>query len=331
MLQLILFVLLFHFETLAQGTKDPSTETNIPDGLVMLSREGHFSQHAFIVDKSKRTLSVYENKNGKLNLISEYPADIGKKDGPKTKENDLKTPVGIYFLQKELTQPEIPFDLYGSLAFTTDYPNIFDKRDYKTGYGIWLHAVPDTIPLTRGSRGCVVVRDDVIKNLKSYVRHYQTPILIYDQVNYVNESQHLENKKNFLQHIEDWRLAWQNHDVDTYIKYYDDTFRNDQMNFRQWYRHKKKLKKIYSYIKVELSEPLILRNEDQVVLRMIQRYESDLHKDYGIKTIHARWSPDVGFKIIREDWSPLIDPMAEDSDPKKEQLEPQAALVTDPF
>lgn len=281
-----------------------------PTGLIALSGEPQFASFSFVVDKAKRTLYVYEWKDQDLNLIAEYPTDMGKKTGDKTKENDHRTPVGIYFLQKEMTQPEIPFGLYGNLAFSTDYPNIFDKRDAKTGSGIWLHAVPDSVPLTRGSRGCVVVRNDVIKLLKKYVRLEQTPMMIMDEVKYFTKEEHETQKTRFLTEFENWRKAWETYDVDTYIKYYDQTFKNDQMNYKQWYNHKKRLKALYSYIKVYLGPPLILQNKDQVVIRTIQRYESNLHKDYGEKTIHARFNPEVGFQIIREDWKPLMEPLA---------------------
>jgi murein L,D-transpeptidase YafK len=291
-------------------TEAAPAEKKYPAGLIALSSEPQFANFSFVVDKSKRTLTVYEWKDNDLNAIAEYPTDIGKKMGEKTKENDQRTPVGIYFLQKEMTQPEIPFGLYGNLAFSTDYPNIFDKRDAKTGSGIWLHAVPDSVPLTRGSRGCVVVRNAVIKLLKKFVRLEQTPVLIMDEVKYFSKEEHDAQKNRFLTEFEKWRTAWEKQDVDTYIKYYDPTFKNDQMNYKQWYRHKKKLKELYSYIKVELGPPLILQNKDQVVIRTIQRYESNLHKDYGEKTIHARYSPEVGFQIIREDWKPMLEPIA---------------------
>jgi murein L,D-transpeptidase YafK len=305
---------------------EASAEKKYPAGLIALSSEPQFASFSFMVDKSKRTLYVYEWKNEDLNVIAEYPTDMGKKSGEKTKENDHRTPVGIYFLQKEMTQPEIPFGLYGNLAFSTDYPNIFDKRDAKTGSGIWLHAVPDSVPLTRGSRGCVVVRNDVIKILKKYVHLEQTPVLIFDEIKYLNKDDYSAQKKRFLTDFENWRNAWETQDVDTYIKYYDSTFRNDQMNYKQWYRHKKKLKDLYTYIKVNLGPPLILQNKDQVVIRTIQRYESNLHKDFGEKTIHARLSPEVGFQIIREDWKPMVDPLAsKDSEGKNAATEKQPA------
>jgi murein L,D-transpeptidase YafK len=278
-----------------------SAEELYPSGLISVGNE---SKVVFIVDKTRRFLRVYEFANGRPKLTAEYPSDIGKKNGDKERANDYRTPTGIYFLQKKLTQPEIPFSLYGSMAFTTDYPNVFDKRDAKGGSGIWLHAVPDTVPLTRGSRGCVVVRDEVVKKLDSIIRLKETPLVIYDQLDEVNDQEFEKERSKYLAFFEEWRKAWEQEDVDTYMKFYDETFKNAEMNYKQWYNHKKKLKGLYKYIKVTLSEPLIVRNRNQVVIRTMQSYESDLHRDYGLKTIHARWSPNSGFKIIREDWEP---------------------------
>jgi murein L,D-transpeptidase YafK len=278
------------------------SETVYPDNLIALSSDPHFSSYAFVVDKSARLLKVYKITGEVITLVEEHPTDIGKMTGDKEKANDHKTPVGIYFLMERKTQPEIPFSEYGSLAFTTDYPNIFDKRIAKGGSGIWLHAVPDSVPLTRGSRGCVVVRNDVIQRLAGFIQLGQTPLLIAEKITYLNQKDYLSQKNKYLEQFEKWRTAWEKNDVDTYIQFYDPTFKNNEMNYRQWYRHKKKLKDLYKYIKVSLFPPVVLRNRNQVVIRTAQRYESDLHQDFGEKTIHASFADDTGFKIIREDW-----------------------------
>lgn len=277
----------------------------IPSGLISVSEEMYSNSPLFVVDKTKRTLRVYGWKNGVPQLEAEHAADIGKRAGDKEKENDHRTPVGIYFLEKKLTPPEIPFDLYGSKAFTTDYPNIFDRRLQKSGSGIWLHAIPDTVPLTRGSRGCVVVRDQVIHSLSERILLGQTPLLIFDEVRYITQSEFEAEKSKFLTQFEQWRKAWETSDVPTYMQYYDPTFKAGKMDYEKWANHKSKLKELYKFIKVELSTPTILRNKNQVVIRTLQRYKSDKHEDFGEKTIHASYSPDVGFRIIREDWKPL--------------------------
>ena len=303
------------------------TET-YPAGLISIPSDGHFSDSTFVVDKDARKPAVYKLQGDLPKKFAEHPADIGKNHGPKERANDYRTPVGIYFLGKELTQPEIPFDLYGNFAFVTDYPNVFDQRDAKTGKGIWLHAVPDKVPLTRGSRGCVVVRNDVIKDLRGMVKTEQTPMMISEQIDYLSEVEYKNQRASFLKHFEDWRSAWENQDVDKYMKYYDVSFRNDEMNFGQWYKHKKRLKQQYAYIKVQLSQPLILMNKDQVVIRSLQRYESNLHKDYGEKTIHARLSDETGFKIIREDWVTLPDPAITLAPMSQSAEIPRAAVTT---
>jgi murein L,D-transpeptidase YafK len=283
---------------------EPSLQTLYPAPLVSIPESSGFAEHILLVDKSTRTLKVYRAKGDLLELLESHPTDIGKNSGDKERANDHKTPVGIYFLMEKKQQPEIPFSLYGSLAFTTDYPNIFDKRTAKGGSGIWLHAVPDQVPLTRGSRGCVVVRNEVIQHLQKFVQLQQTPIVIADKVDYLTKEQYLQQKKEYLDNFEKWRLAWETSDVDTYMQFYDPTFRNAQMNYNQWQKHKAKLKKLYSFIKVSLTTPLILHSRQQVVVRTVQDYESNLHKDIGEKTIHAHYSDTTGFKIIREDWKP---------------------------
>lgn len=302
--------LLFGLTLVAQTFCFASTE--IPAGVITLSDESRFSQNIFLVDKTARTLSVFSWSDGKLKLDTTLPADIGKKNGAKKRENDHRTPEGIYFLLEKKTQPEIPFDLYGNLAFTTDYPNIFDMRDQKTGYGIWLHAVPDSTPLTRGSRGCVVVRNQTIKELQSIIKLNQTPILIYDKIPTISLEEWTAQRTKHLNFIEEWRTAWQSQDVDNYIKFYDESFnsgpQSGNMNVKQWYQHKKSLKTKYKFIKVEIGSPLILRNQDQVVIRFMQKYESDLHQDFGEKTIHAKYDPTTGFKIIRENWIRVNNP-----------------------
>ncbi len=300
----ILLVLLQSLAS-ANSSLESGTEALYPSQLINFPVSDRLSPYVFIVEKSKRTLSLYKIKDGFPIKEQEFPADLGKKPGPKQKENDHKTPVGIYFFQSKLTQPEIPFDLYGNTAFTTDYPNVFDRREAKTGHGIWLHAVPDNVPLTRGSRGCVVVRNDVIKKLPEYVTLKQTPIIITDEMTFLNKSSYTEQQKKFMGQIEEWRQAWISQDAKKYLSYYDETFRNNDMNFKQWSAHKTNLTNRYRFIKVDFGPLLVLRNGEQVVIRMSQHYESDQHKDFGEKTIHAYFNEQTGFKIIREDWKPI--------------------------
>lgn len=288
---------------LAQAQQLDSNQ--LPEGLYQIGTDPMFSNVAFVVDKSKRSLKVYSTDDkDDLKQIAEYPADIGKSDGNKIRSGDAKTPEGIYFLLNKLTSPSLDYSQYGSLAFTTDYPNVFDRREDKTGSGIWLHAIPDTVPLTRGSKGCVVVRDEVIKKLGNLVKLNETPILIFDQVRYVPADAHRDQRNKLLSFVENWKKDWESQDLDKYMAHYDETFKTKGYNFRQWFTHKRSLKEQYKYVKVQLSSPVILQNKNYLILKALQKYESDLHVDFGEKTIYAKIT-DKGIKIVREDWRPL--------------------------
>ncbi|UYL09729.1 L,D-transpeptidase family protein [Bdellovibrio sp. SKB1291214] len=276
----------------------------LPAPLLQISETEAFSKFVFLVDKEKRKLTVFERNGEQIKKVDEFPADIGKNGGNKTKRDDARTPEGIYFLEKRLTQPEIPFNLYGGLAFTTNYPNLFDKRENKTGSGIWLHAIPDTVPLTRGSRGCVVVRNEVIKKLADYVKLNETPILIFDHVSYVQKDEHEKRRVALNSFIEGWRQSWEAQDIDKYMSYYDSDFKAPGFNFASWKTHKSNLKKQYEFIKVHLSQPYIVAHNEQLLVKTLQRYESDKHIDYGVKTIYAIKAGDT-YKIIREEWAPF--------------------------
>ena len=275
-----------------------------PAPLLQISETEAFSKYVFLVDKEQRKLSVFERDGEEIKKVVEYPTDIGKNGGNKTKRDDARTPEGIYFLEKRLTQPEIPFNMYGALAFTTNYPNLFDRRLNKTGSGIWLHAIPDTVALTRGSRGCVVVRNDVIKKLADYIKLHETPILIFDHVNYVTKDEHEKRRTALTNFIEGWRQSWESQDIDKYISYYDADFKAPGFNLKTWKAHKANLKSKYEFIKVHLSQPYIVQHNDQLLVKTLQRYESDQHVDYGVKTIYAIKSGDT-YKIIREEWAPF--------------------------
>lgn len=275
-----------------------------PADLLQISSTEAFSKHVFLVDKSERKLLIFERSGETIKKLLEVSADIGKRDGNKTKQDDHKTPEGIYILQSKLTQPEIPFNLYGKMAFTTDYPNFFDRLAGKTGYGIWLHSIPEDIPLTRGSRGCVVVRNEVLDQIQSYIKLKETPLIIYDKIDYITKEEHESRRLKMGAYLDEWTKAWTSANIDKYMDFYDPRF--SAPGFRsltQWRRHKEGLKNRYKFIKVTLSQPFMLLHRDQMVIKTLQKYESDQHTDYGVKTIFASKVGD-NYKIVREEWTP---------------------------
>ena len=307
-----------------ESSRDANSTANLlPADLLQISNTEAFSKYVFLVDKKDRKLIVFERSGETLKKIDEVPADIGKNDGNKTKANDHKTPEGIYFFHSKLSQPQIPFSLYGKMAFTTNYPNLFDQRARKTGSGIWLHSIPEETPLTRGSRGCVVIRNNVLEKISSYIKLAETPIIIYDQIDYITKEEHSRRRLAMQQFLETWKSSWESKDLDKYLAFYDSTFSAPGFkSFDSWKNHKNRLKNRREFIKVTLSQPFMLIHRDQLIVKTLQKYESSEHVDYGIKTIYAQKSNDQ-YKIIREEWLPATEKGESLDNVKAAQVEPK--------
>jgi murein L,D-transpeptidase YafK len=282
---------------------------SVPAALIELGAGEYYSPYAFVVDKKSRVLSIWSQKDHALSQVATFPIDFGRGGGNKTKNGDLNTPEGIYFLMEKLEGPSLDFSQYGKRAFTTNYPNLFDERDGKTGNGIWLHAVPDNTPLTRGSRGCVVVRNDVILDISKYVKLHQTPLVIYGEVPQVSADTHTQLVKQLRGELDQWRTAWEGKDFAHYMEYYSANFESLGMNLNKWRKYKESLNQTYTSIQVKLSEPVIYNHGNHMVMRFLQAYQSDKKSDYGEKTLY--WSQEGNrWKIVAEQWNEVNSPVA---------------------
>lgn len=286
-----------------------------------------YSPFAFLVDKKARTLSVWKQEMEGWRKLASYPADLGKKEGVKTKRNDHRTPEGIYFLDQKLEGAGLDFNLYGARAFTTNYPNFFDRLEGKTGSGIWLHAVPDQTPLTRGSRGCVVVRNDAIIELSKYVDLGRTPMVIAERVEYVKPSEIAQRANEIEASLERWRQAWETKDIEAYISFYGEGFRAQKMDRADWKAYKARLNESYRQLSIKLSKPYIVAYRDRAVARFMQSYASDQHQDFGEKTLYLHKEGGT-FKIVGEDWAAESSRLAREAISSDGALAPEAATAS---
>ncbi len=279
----------------------PPPAGKIPSALVHLSKETKF---AFLVDKDHRTLTLWKNSQPP-SLVASYPTDMGRNKGNKLYRGDHKTPEGIYFFLETYEQPYLDFSLYGKRAFTMDYPNFFDRIEKKTGSGIWLHAIPDTQSLNRGSRGCVVVRNEVIEKLKDFISLRNTPIIVQNKVDYMTPKEWTQKSTEYLKWLQGWKEAWENKNIENYISFYDGQFKSMGMNLNKWKTFKESLNEKYSFIRVDLDHIDVFKHGEKYVFRFLQNYQSDQNKDVGQKHLYVKKDSEGQLKILGEDWSPL--------------------------
>lgn len=273
----------------------------VPDGVLRLGTGSYYSKNVVITDKKLRKVSVWKNEDGKLQKIKEYDNDLGKAEGDKVVEGDNKTPEGVFFFNEVLEGKQIPFQKYGVRAITTNYPNLFDKREKKTGYGIWLHGIPDEVGLQRGSEGCVVINNNAIMEISDFIELDNTAFLIEDQVNYISQEELTKKRTELEEFLKAWRLAWINKDIESYINHYSDSFYSARKNKEQWKAHKKKLNKVYDEIYVDFSDPVAYEVDNQIIVRTLQHYKSTYMDDFGEKRLYLERQED-GLKIVAETW-----------------------------
>ncbi len=101
-----------------------------------------------------------------------------------------------------------------------------------------------------------------------------------------------------------WLRAWQRKNLRAYIAYYDHRFRTGDMDRRAWRRHKAYLNRVYKKIRVRASDIRIEVKGNRALVRFVQHYRSDWHRDVGLKELKLvrRRS---GWRIISETWSEL--------------------------
>jgi murein L,D-transpeptidase YafK len=234
-------------------------------------------KYALVVDTSRATLFVYENVNGEPRYVTDFYITIGKLGTEKVSEGDKRTPIGVYFVKADLPKSKLA-DMYGSGAYPLSYPNEWDRKNKRTGSGIWLHGTPsDTYSRPpRASDGCVVLANDDLNKLAPYLQVGITPVIITNRMDWSNGQDQAE-RDALLQEIEQWRKDWSSLDTDAYLRHYSRDFSSDSVDYAAWTKQKKLVNSAKSWIKVNLSNVSVLTYPEQpgmVVVNFEQDYSS---------------------------------------------------------
>ena len=234
-------------------------------------------KYALVVDTSRATLFVYENVNGEPRYVTDFYITIGKLGTEKFAEGDKRTPIGVYFVKAELPKSKLA-DMYGSGAYPLSYPNEWDRKNKRTGSGIWLHGTPSGTYSRppRASDGCVVLANEDLNKLAPYLQVGITPIIITNQMDWSNEQDQGE-RDALLQEVEQWRKDWASLDTGAYLRHYSRDFSSDSADYAAWAKQKQQVNSAKSWVKVTLSNVSVFTYPEQpnmVVVNFEQDYNS---------------------------------------------------------
>lgn len=269
---------------------------------VLARLDSHY-RHSIVVDLSKSRLYVFDTAGETPRLIDDYFVSMGRGGSGKVNEGDLKTPMGVYFVQSYISPTQLA-DKYGSGAYPINYPNAWDRLNGKTGHGIWLHGTRSGTynrpPLA--SEGCVVLPNEDLLKVGSYIDLKNTPVLIGENIQWLSLAQWQQHQLVFNQIHQQWEKDWESLDVENYLAHYSTRFYSGEQNYVSWAEHKRRVAQYKTFVDVELSNLSLLLhpNEDVMVATYLQSYNSDNFSSQSWKRQYWNREADGQWRIVFE-------------------------------
>ncbi|MBD63935.1 MAG: hypothetical protein CME62_01910 [Halobacteriovoraceae bacterium] len=276
---------------------------------VIYKLDARFTHHVIVVEKSTHTLYLYQYDEPLPRLLKKYQIATGKIIGNKKVQGDKKTPEGVYFFQNFHSAEDLIKKygetglIYGAGAFTTNYPNIIDRMQGKTGGGIWLHSTDDDSRVQKGldSRGCVVAIDEDLKDISQYIDLTNTPVVIVQDLAFLSEATWQTNKEELLGAVESWSKAWVEKDFETYINSYSPTeFTSSKGGYQAYKRYKRAVFARDDKPIIDFRNISALTYKNYAVVTIEQDYSSDVIQDIGKKTLYLKKDENYQWKIVFE-------------------------------
>ncbi|MDX1375733.1 MAG: L,D-transpeptidase family protein [Burkholderiales bacterium] len=235
-------------------------------------------RNALVIDSLRSRLYVFENANNEVRLVTDYYVTIGKRGVEKTREGDQKTPLGVYHVTSTLPRSKLT-DFYGAGAFPINYPNAWDRRLGRKGYGIWLHGTPsDTYSRPpRASDGCIVLSNPDLESVSRQVQIGLTPVIISEEIEWTSAEALARERGTLEAAIEAWRRDWESRDTRRYLAHYSQRFHSGDQDYGAWAAHKQRVNAAKQWIKVGVENTAMFsypRERDFVVVAFDQDYRS---------------------------------------------------------
>lgn len=294
LLTLLLIILWAALPTAGSASQKVDNDGLVPAPFLKWPEKG--SDHAVLVDKSQQKVFIYK-KDAPTGPVKAYACSTGENDGKKSRQNDRKTPEGIYFFVNVFEQKDLA-PIYGTRAFPLDYPNPVDRREGRDGYGIWFHGLNKPLK-PRDTNGCVALANQDIEDLSSYIRLNDTPVVISSKAEFIEPERLNREREELEKLIEEWRKAWEGKQVERYMSYYSPQFTSGKKNWKEWKEYKTRLARQYREIRVQLDNLGLFRNDGTAMAIFNQQYSTSAFDSKGIKRLFLQQNSSQ-WKIVGE-------------------------------
>ncbi len=283
------------------NARNAAVPGRVPDVLLKLAPT---QPSAVVVDLSTSRLYLYANEGGRPRLERSFYVSMGKNGPAKRQEGDQRTPVGVYFVTGRIPGERLP-DFYGPGALPVNYPNEWDVRQQRSGYGIWIHGVPsDTYARPpRASDGCIAMSNDHVALLLNLPQAKDTPVIIADGLRWRDANDVAARRSEFASALDAWRRDWESRDVDRYARHYARDFSSENWGRERWVSHKRRVNAGKNFIRVGLEDVSVFAypgEDDMVVVTFEQDYRSSNFSSRSHKRQYWRREGDGRWRIVFE-------------------------------
>jgi murein L,D-transpeptidase YafK len=283
------------------NARNASVQARLPDAVLQLSAS---QSRVVVVDLKASRMYLFENLDGAPHLKRSFYVSIGKNGAAKRREGDQRTPVGVYFITGRIEGRALP-DFYGPGALAVNYPNEWDLRSQRTGYGIWIHGVPsDTFARApRASDGCMALSNDHIAVLLNLPQSKDTPVVIADGLKWRDASDISAKRHEFNTALDAWVKDWESADIERYGAHYSKGFHSEDHDRDAWLNHKRRINLAKQYIRVSLDDVSLFAypgERDMVVVTFEQDYQSSNFSNRSRKRQYWQREADGRWRIVFE-------------------------------
>ena len=172
---------------------------HLPDVLIEAAPD---RTKVLVADTAHSRLYLFDWSDGGWTKSGDWYASSGRGGPAKRREGDLKTPLGVYFVTMWVADRYLP-DLYGAGALGLNYPNAWDLRRQRNGYGIWIHGEPHGLKSRppRWSQGCLIISNLAVETLVAAIEEQSIPVIIGDRLRWLAPRDHESRRDEWTARI----------------------------------------------------------------------------------------------------------------------------------
>ena len=262
-------------------------------------------EDVFIADAGAATMYHYRRGPDGVMLDGQSYLSIGSEGAGKTRAWDRKTPLGIYFVTEQLDTSRM-HEKYGYTAFPLDYPNVWDRQNKRTGYGVWVHGVDRAA----GQRppfdtdGCLALPNAELRALENNFVPQHTPVIVTNDMRSTTQTEIDSLRQHLRSAVQQWAESLSERDLYAYLFMYSQDFTYRGMQRDEWAAFRLHTFASAPAVKVTADDLLLLVDPTEPGLylsRFRQSYTVDGQTSTTTKRLYWRRHESGEFKIVAED------------------------------